>query len=62
MRKFLEQTCGVPLAYVRKEDLWCEATSKWVDFWQYEIFEDDWPRIRDVLLVRMQRGATKHAG
>ncbi|KAI1321179.1 hypothetical protein EDD11_007745 [Mortierella claussenii] len=59
MRKFMEQTCSVPLAYVRKEELLCLATEKWVTLWQYEIFEDDWPRIKAVLLDNMKRGAAK---
>ncbi|KAF9354040.1 hypothetical protein BGX26_008193 [Mortierella sp. AD094] len=59
MRKFLENTCGVPMAYVRKEEAWCLATQKWISFWQYEIFEDDWPRISATLLESMKRGAAK---
>ncbi|KAG0370828.1 acyl-CoA N-acyltransferase [Gamsiella multidivaricata] len=61
MRKFLEETCGVPMAYIRKEEVWCQATEKWLSLWQYELFEDDWPRIRAILLENMKRGAAKHA-
>ncbi|KAG0326375.1 hypothetical protein BGZ99_009615 [Dissophora globulifera] len=61
MRKFLEQTCGVPLAFVRKDEIWCRATEKWVSLWQYEIFEDDWPRIAATLKENLERGAAKHA-
>ncbi|KAG0328133.1 hypothetical protein BGZ99_006149 [Dissophora globulifera] len=61
MRKFLEQTCGVPLAFVRKDEVWCLATEQWISLWQYEIFEDDWPRISAVLKGSLERGAAKHA-
>ncbi|KAF9115004.1 hypothetical protein BGX27_009223 [Mortierella sp. AM989] len=47
MRKFLEKTCGIPLTYVRKDE--------------YEMFEDDWPRISATLLESMKRGAAKQA-
>ncbi|KAG0246139.1 acyl-CoA N-acyltransferase [Mortierella sp. GBAus27b] len=61
MRGFLERTCGVSLAYTRKDEIWCEATNNWIDLIQYEIFEGDWPRIQSDLLKRMERGAAKHA-
>ncbi|KAF9357463.1 hypothetical protein BGX34_009358 [Mortierella sp. NVP85] len=61
MRKFLEQTCGVPLAFIRNEEVWCKATNQWVDLWNYQIFEADWPRISAVLQESMRRGAAKAA-
>ncbi|KAG0257020.1 hypothetical protein BG011_004205 [Mortierella polycephala] len=61
MRKFLEQTCGVQLEYIRRDEFMCPATHKWVNLWQYEIFEDDWPRIKAALLEKIKLGAAKHA-
>ncbi|KAF8937851.1 hypothetical protein BGZ58_002059 [Dissophora ornata] len=61
MRKFLEQTCGVPMVYVRRDEIWCLANKTWISLWQYEIFEDDWPRISVILKDNMKRGAAKHA-
>ncbi|KAF8979650.1 hypothetical protein BGZ46_005175 [Entomortierella lignicola] len=59
MRNFLEKTCGVPLSYVRKDEVWCLATQKWITLWQYEVFEDDWPRISSTLLGKINRGGSQ---
>ncbi|KAG0216493.1 hypothetical protein BGX28_000007 [Mortierella sp. GBA30] len=61
MRKFLETTCGVPLEYIRRDEFVCPNLKEWVSLWQYEIFEDQWPRIKATLLENMKRGAAKHA-
>ncbi|KAF9582685.1 hypothetical protein BGW38_010896 [Lunasporangiospora selenospora] len=60
MRKFLEDKCSNKLAYVRKDEIWNEPWNKFVDLWQYEIFEDDWPHIRAALLDSLKRGAEKN--
>ncbi|KAF9292569.1 hypothetical protein BGZ68_003475 [Mortierella alpina] len=61
MRKFMETTCGVPLEYIRRDEFMCPALNEWVSLWQYEVFEDQWPRIKATLLENMKRGAAKHA-
>lgn len=61
MRKFLEEGCMTPMTYIRKDELMCPHTTQWVSFWQYVIFEEDWPRIKENLLENMRRGAEKHA-
>ncbi|KAF9410564.1 hypothetical protein BGZ94_001605 [Podila epigama] len=60
MRRFLEETCGVPLTYILKEEFMCPSTNKWVSLYNYVIFEEDWPRIKAALLENMKRGAAKH--
>jgi len=61
MRGFLEKACGIPLTYINRDELMCTATKKWVSFYAYAIFEEDWPRIKVALLERMRAGAAKHA-
>jgi hypothetical protein len=61
MRGFLEKACGIPLTYINKDELMCTATNKWVSFYVYVIFEDDWPRIKAALLEKMRIGAAKYA-
>ncbi|KAF8949332.1 hypothetical protein BGZ47_006869 [Haplosporangium gracile] len=61
MRGFLEKACGIPLTYINKDELMCTATHKWVSLYVYVIFEEDWPRIKVVLLERMRAGAAKYA-
>ncbi|KAG0274574.1 hypothetical protein BGZ95_009645 [Linnemannia exigua] len=61
MRGFLENACGIPLTYINKDELMCTATHKWVSFYVYVIFEEDWPRIKVALLEKMRAGAAKYA-
>ncbi|KAG0297129.1 hypothetical protein BGZ96_007680 [Linnemannia gamsii] len=61
MRGFLEKACGIPLTYIKKDELMCTATHKWVSFYVYAIFEEDWPRIKVALLERIRARAAKHA-
>lgn len=39
----------------------CTATHKWVSFYVYVIFEEDWPRIKVALLERIRASAAKYA-
>ncbi|KAF9978976.1 hypothetical protein BGZ73_007863 [Actinomortierella ambigua] len=55
MRRFLEETCGLELEYIQKDQFWCEATKEFGHLYIYSIYEEDWPRIRQVLLDRMAK-------
>ncbi|KAF9028397.1 hypothetical protein BGZ52_011212 [Haplosporangium bisporale] len=45
---------------MHKDELMCPSTNKWVSFYAYVIFEEDWPRIKATLLETMKRGAAKY--
>ncbi|KAF9436960.1 hypothetical protein BGZ76_002411 [Entomortierella beljakovae] len=61
MRKFLEKTCGIPVSFKLRDEVWCQATNQWITLWGYEIFEDDWPRISATMLDSMKRGSARQA-